>query len=152
MLLFFGVPELTSLHLLFLSFFFFNWSIVDLQCCSNLCCTEKWLRFTHIHILFLIFFSIMVYPRSSLHLLFGDVDFVIFEYISHGKIPMWSFLVIHFIKKTQNFFFNWSIVGLQCRVSFRCTAKWFSYTYILFFRFFSIIGYYKILNIVPSAI
>ena len=26
------------------------------------------------------------------------------------------------------------------------------YTYIFFFRFFSIIGYYKILNIVPSAI
>ena len=26
-------------------------------------------------------------------------------------------------------FFNWSLVDLQCCVSFRCTAKWFSYTY-----------------------
>ena len=28
------------------------------------------------------------------------------------------------------FFFNWSIVDLPCCVSFWCTAKWFSYTYI----------------------
>ena len=28
------------------------------------------------------------------------------------------------------FFFNWSRADLQCCVSFRCTAKWFSYTYI----------------------
>ena len=42
----------------------------------------------------------------------------------------------------------WSTVALQC---FRCTARWFSYTFthILFFQLFSIIGYYKILTIVP---
>ena len=27
-------------------------------------------------------------------------------------------------------FFNWSIVDLQHSISFRCTAKWFSHTYI----------------------
>ena len=27
------------------------------------------------------------------------------------------------------FFWNWSVVDLQCCVSFRCTEKWFSYTY-----------------------
>ena len=26
--------------------------------------------------------------------------------------------------------FNWSIVDLQCCVSFGCPAKWFSYTYM----------------------
>ena len=51
-------------------------------------------------------------------------------------------------------FFYWSIVNIWCCVSFWCRAKWFSYTYIyiLFFIFFSIIVYYKILNIVPCAI
>ena len=45
------------------------------------------------------------------------------------------------------FFSNlyWGIIDLQCWVSFRCTVKWF-------FQFFSIIGYYKILSIVPCAI
>ena len=35
-------------------------------------------------------------------------------------------------------FFNWSIVDLQCHVSFRRTTQWFSYTYIyiLFQMFF----------------
>ena len=36
--------------------FFFNWSTVDLQCCTNLCCIEKWLSYTHIHILFPLWF------------------------------------------------------------------------------------------------
>ena len=31
------------------------------------------------------------------------------------------------------FFFNWNIVGLQCCVSFRYTAKWFNCTYIFIF-------------------
>ena len=39
-------------------------------------------------------------------------------------------------------FFNWSIGDLQHCVSFMCTAKGFSYTYIsIFFRFFSHIEY-----------
>ena len=40
--------------------FFFYWSIVDLQCCANFCSTAKWLSYMHS---FLMFFSIMVYPR-----------------------------------------------------------------------------------------
>ena len=56
----------------------------------------------------------------------------------------------------HSFFFllSWSRVDLQCCISFRCTAKWFSYTYlyIYFVRFFSLIGYYKILSIVACAI
>ena len=35
------------------------------------------------------------------------------------------------------FFFYWSIVNLQCCIGFKCTAKWFIYTYldILFWIF-----------------
>ena len=54
-------------------------------------------------------------------------------------------------------FLNWSILCLQCCVNFSYTAKWFiiciyivniyMYIYIYFFRFFSIVVYYKILNI-----
>ena len=40
-----------------------NWSIVDLQCWNNFCCTAKWLSYTHTCIPFLIFFSIMISPR-----------------------------------------------------------------------------------------
>ena len=47
-------------------------------------------------------------------------------------------------------FLNWSIVDLQYCVGFRCTAKWFSFTYII-----QIIFHYKlikILNIIPCVI
>jgi len=32
-----------------LFFFFFNWSMVDLQFCASLCCTAKWQLCTYIH-------------------------------------------------------------------------------------------------------
>ena len=47
---------------------------------------------------------------------------------------------------------NWCIIDLQLYVSFLCIAKWFSFICIFFFRFFSIIGYYNMVNIVPCAI
>ena len=57
-------------------------------------------------------------------------------------------------------FKNGNTVDLQCCVSFWCTAKWLctrththTHTHThTFFRFFSIIGYYEILSIVPCAV
>ena len=53
--------------------------------------------------------------------------------------------------------FYWRIVDLKYCISFRCTAKQISYTYRVyiypfFFRFFSHIGYYRILSKIPCAI
>ena len=46
--------------------------------------------------------------------------------------------------------FNWNTVELLYCITFRCTAKWFSYMYL--FRIFFIIDYYKILDIALCAI
>ena len=40
-----------------------NWSVVDLQCSVNLCCTTKWFSYPYICILFKMFFFIIVYHR-----------------------------------------------------------------------------------------
>ena len=82
-----------------------------------------------------------------------------------GGISLMVFLVIHISlphavllpnwKVTKlKIFTNWNVVDLQCCVSLRYIAKWFSYIifyiYIyFFFILFSIIYYYKELNIVP---
>ena len=43
--------------------FIFYWSIVDLQCCANFCCTAVTHLHTNIHFLLILFFHFMVYPR-----------------------------------------------------------------------------------------
>ena len=60
-------------------------------------------------------------------------------------MPFYNF---HHFTKIPTLFFkkNWNIVDLKYNVHFRCTAKWFCYMHIFFFVFFSIIGYYKLLN------
>ena len=40
-------------------FFFFYWSVVELQSCVNYCCTIKWLSYTFVCTFFFMFFSIM---------------------------------------------------------------------------------------------
>ena len=46
--------------------------------------------------------------------------------------------------------FYWAIVNLQCCVSFKCTAKWFSYTYIYIvihiYILFQILFHYRLLQ------
>ena len=40
--------------------FFKNGSIIDLQSCASPCCIAKWFSYTHINILFFVFFSMML--------------------------------------------------------------------------------------------
>ena len=56
-----------------------------------------------------------------------------------------SWYVFYFI-----FVFYWSIVDLQCWISFRYTAK--QLLHIFFSKFFSFIGYYKIFSIVSLLV
>ena len=51
-------PLYTYIYIIFLDIYIFYWSIVDLQCCANLCC-RKWLRYTYIDSPFYIF-SILI--------------------------------------------------------------------------------------------
>ena len=68
------------------------------------------------------------------------------------KFPVLSISELGFMTSLV-FFFNWSIVDLQCYANFRCTAKWFSdtYMYAIFFRFFYLLGYCKAPSKVPCA-
>ena len=81
----------------------------------------------------------------SISLIISDVEHL---FILDICMPSFTYLFI----RSFIHFLNWSVVDLQCCVSFRCAAKWFSHIYTLFIRFFSITGYYKTLTIVPCAI
>ena len=75
-----------------------------------------------------------------------------------GKPPLGPETLTFAVGSLGRIFKNWIIVGLQCCVSFRCTAEWFSYahrciyTCILVSSFFNILGYSKIFTIVPCVI
>ena len=55
-------------------------------------------------------------------------------WVQNQVSELWAFLCVCFFIILMYFillkkFFYWSVVDLQCCVSFRCTAKWISYTY-----------------------
>ena len=45
-------------------FFFFNWSIFDLQCCVNFCCTAKWLSYTYTYTFSYFIYTLFHYGSS----------------------------------------------------------------------------------------
>ena len=65
-------------------------------------------------------------------ILYNPHKFVTHMPVMFWPIFPWQWLDNYLMKKDlfKPFSKNWSIVNLQCCVSFRCTAKWFSYIYI----------------------
>ena len=69
----------------------------------------------------------------------------LFQFTRFTKSLLYTRELVHVVFLIFSVFYSY----LQCWVSFKYTAKWFHYRlyiYIFFFRFFSIIGYYKILS------
>ena len=115
-----------------------------------------------------------------IHLLTLNLDIFTLLYLDIFTVLfIFGWTIFYFLLKIPFFnwrkiFFNWSTVDLLCHVSFWCTTQ-YTYMYICmyvyicvyntymlciniltesfpFFRFFSLIGYYKILSVVPYVI
>ena len=63
-------------------------------------------------------------------------------YLNMVPIRAWFILTFGFLL----LFYYWSIIDLQYRVSFRCTAKWFTYTYTYIYIYIQIIFHYRLLR------
>ena len=71
-------------------------------------------------------------------------DFLLTHFLGGGS-PLFCLILILY----------WDIVDLQCRVSFQVWTKviqLYTYMYLFFFRFFSHVGYCRVLSRVPYAI
>ena len=89
------------------------------------------LSHTFIHASHLLYMHQIIY-WTQLPLLACLLDFPInaILWLHRNLWPMISPFLIHLPS-----FLNWSIVDLQCCVSFWCTAKWFRYTYSFSYSF-----------------
>jgi len=100
---------------------------------------------------------------TNCHFIYLYISSVLCPFLSPTTLNLCTYCFLFYCKIfiTVCFaFFYWSIVYLV--LCLRCTAKWFSYICVCvcesilylysFSDYFSILGYYKILHIIPCAI
>ena len=72
----------------------------------------------------------LLFPSPSIHDYWKNHSF---DYVN----PCWqSDISVFFFFYKKTFALYWTIVDLQCCVSFKCAAKWLLCTYLFFFKFF----------------
>ena len=143
----------------FLFFYFIFFSVVDLQCCVSLMCTAKWFGYIYICIyscIFIFLYMMCLVAQSCLTLCDPmdcspcqaplSMGFSRQKYWSGLPCPPPGDLPKPGIKPRS------SMLQADSLPSEPLGKPIFLYIYVMFFKFFSIIGYYNILNIVPWAI
>ena len=69
------------------------------------------------------------YPSCTASVVSHTFYYVVFTMFQvYSKVI--QFLFSYFNFNFLNLFLNWSIVNLQCCISFGCTAEWFRYIYV----------------------
>ena len=91
-------------------------------------------------------------PGSSIH---GIFQARVLEWvaIAWGGVNTWVVVIFSVGFSLSLVCFHWSIIDLQCCVTFRYSKmiQLYIHRHLFFFRFFTFISYYEILTIVPYS-
>ena len=116
----------TQVFLIFLFYYFFMWTIFKV--------------FIEFVTILLLLYVLVFWPRGMWDLSSLTRNWTRIPYIGRQSLNHWTTREVPFSYFWSYIFFKinfyWSIVDLQCCVSFCCIAKWISYTYTYIFTLY----------------